>query len=166
MSRLYWFSHDTWKGKQFLGLKPTSVHLDHVSSQQWFRAGEGWGHSTARRDDLGLKYFNSLWVGLLLFWSSASGKQKAAIHLKVIEKNLISNLNRPFSSRDSYSEQMHTTADTTGPGIVIKAILSKKLSFWRLKVFLLTISIKGHHLPFIYSQMSLKIDLHQCNFGF
>lgn len=61
---------------------------------------------------------------------------------------------------------MHITADSPGPGIVIKAILSKKLSFWKLKVFLLTISIKGHHLLFTYSQMSLKIDLHKSNFGF
>lgn len=84
----------------------------------------------------------------------------------VTEKNSISKLNRPFSSRDSYSEQMHITADSIGPGIVINAILSKKLSLLRLKVFLLTISIKGHHLPITYSQMSLKIDLHKSNFGF
>lgn len=61
---------------------------------------------------------------------------------------------------------MHITADSIEPGTVIKAILSKKLNFWTLEVFLLTISIKGHNLPFTYSQMSLKIDLHKSNFGF
>lgn len=94
------------------------------------------------------------WTAFVLkqcLWQAESSNS-----FSLIENNLISNLNRPFSSRDCYSEQMHITADSIGPGIVVKAILSKKLSFWRLKVFLLTISIKGHHLPFTYSQMSLK----------
>lgn len=61
---------------------------------------------------------------------------------------------------------MHSAANSTGPGIVIKAILSSKLSFRWLKVFLIPISIKGHNLPFTYSQMSLKINLDKSNFGF
>lgn len=61
---------------------------------------------------------------------------------------------------------MHSTADSTGPGIVIKAILSKRLSFQWLKVFLITISIKGHHLPFTYLLMSLKMNLDKSNFRF
>lgn len=63
-------------------------------------------------------------------------------------------------------EQMHSTADSTGPRIVVKAILSKKLSFWWFKVFRITISIKGHHLPFPFSQISLKIHWDKSNFGF
>jgi len=61
---------------------------------------------------------------------------------------LVTNLNKPSPTRDNYSEQMHSTADSSGPGTVRKAILSKKLGFWWLKEFLITISIKGHHLPF------------------
>lgn len=79
---------------------------------------------------------------------------------------MISNFNRPSSTRDNYSEQMHSAANSTGPGIVIKAILSSKLSLWWLKVFSIPISIKGHNLPFTYSQMSLKINLDKSNFGF
>lgn len=73
------------------------------------------------------------WFGFVLkqcLWQAESSNS-----FTVVEKNLISNLNRPSSTRDDYLEQMHRTADSTGPGIVIKAILSKNLSFWWLKVF-------------------------------
>lgn len=60
------------------------------------------------------------WVSFV--FKHAAGRQKAAISLVVVEKNVISNLNRPSSTADNYSE-MHSTADSTGPVIVIKAIL-------------------------------------------
>lgn len=115
MSRLYSFSHPQHMKREFLALKSTSVYLEHVGSQQWFRAGEGWVHSSARHDDLGQKYFNSLWLGLVLklcLWQAESNNS-----FSVVEKNLISNLNRSSSTEDNYSEQMHSTDNSARPGI-------------------------------------------------